>query len=160
MLTSECAQALMPSSKRAAAKHCFLAFSCTRCFNFSRCCLFFSPGPQRWQKEQDKPLVQPFVNRKAHGLQEPLAWPAEPLLGSSAVPGAGPIGGGGGGGTTFTGLAARCHTVHIGTLPKMGGDEAGKPVAPINHCLAGAFAYPNCIDGGQALTLSGGFGGV
>jgi len=38
-------------------------------FSFLR--FFFSPGSHKWQKGHSKPLPQPFVWTKAHGLQRP-----------------------------------------------------------------------------------------
>lgn len=56
----------------------------------------FSPGPHKWQKLHATSFAQPFVCKKAQGLQRRSACPADPILGSSAVPGAGLRGGGGG----------------------------------------------------------------
>lgn len=63
---------------------------------------------------------------KAQGLQSPLAWFNEPMLGNSMVPGAGPKGGGGGGGTAEAAVAGDSLTdrqlaTYCGTLPKQGG---------------------------------------
>jgi len=47
---------------------------------------FFSSGPQRWQNSQLTPLSQPFVKKKAQGLQVPTPCPAEPLVGIASEP--------------------------------------------------------------------------
>jgi len=47
---------------------------------------FFSPGRHRWQNVHSTPLPQPFVWKKAHGLQVPNLWLAEPTVGIAAVP--------------------------------------------------------------------------
>merc|ERR1712066_550030 len=45
---------------------------------------FFSPASQRWQNVHFVPFSHPFVRKNAHGLQSPVSWPAEPMLGTSA----------------------------------------------------------------------------
>lgn len=55
---------------------------------FSRNLLFLSPGPQRWQNWQAKPVAHPFACKNAHGLHSLVAWRDDPTLGR---------GGGGGG---------------------------------------------------------------
>lgn len=51
---------------------------------FSRCRLFFSPGPQMWQKGHSVPLLQPFVCKNAQGLHLP-GCPSDPALVSAAA---------------------------------------------------------------------------
>eukprot|EP00443_Scrippsiella_acuminata_P006704 CAMPEP_0115363960 /NCGR_PEP_ID=MMETSP0270-20121206/103509_1 /TAXON_ID=71861 /ORGANISM="Scrippsiella trochoidea, Strain CCMP3099" /LENGTH=108 /DNA_ID=CAMNT_0002786617 /DNA_START=51 /DNA_END=377 /DNA_ORIENTATION=+ len=70
---------------------------------------FFSLASQMWQNWQEMPFEQPAVWKKAQGLQSPELWPAEPMLGSSADPGAGPGGGAGGRGTAELGRRCRRH---------------------------------------------------
>merc|ERR1719221_2433383 len=98
---------------------------------------FFSPGSQRWQKEQRTPLPQPLVWKKAHGLQRPWLCPSEPALGNSAAPGAGPAGGGGVG----------------GSARKAGAMEEGHIPGPL--CIRGAAAKGGC--GGDGPTSAPAF---
>jgi len=45
-----------------------------------------SPGSQRWQNSQSKPLAHPSWKTKAQGLHAPHGWSAEPRLGIASVP--------------------------------------------------------------------------
>jgi hypothetical protein len=95
-----------------------------RCSSFSFCRRFFSPGPQRWQKEQAGPFSQPLVWRKAQGLQRPARWPADPMLGSSAEPGAGPAGGDGGNALLILSVPRPRHSAAL-TLSSVGAAYCG-----------------------------------
>lgn len=64
--------------------------------NFLAFCLrFFSVRSHKWQNAHSAPFLQPFAYMKAQGLHSPALCPREPMEGSSAVPGAGSLGGGG-----------------------------------------------------------------
>eukprot|EP00446_Apocalathium_sp_SHHI-4_P071045 CAMPEP_0177564978 /NCGR_PEP_ID=MMETSP0369-20130122/73902_1 /TAXON_ID=447022 ORGANISM="Scrippsiella hangoei-like, Strain SHHI-4" /NCGR_SAMPLE_ID=MMETSP0369 /ASSEMBLY_ACC=CAM_ASM_000364 /LENGTH=275 /DNA_ID=CAMNT_0019052299 /DNA_START=303 /DNA_END=1131 /DNA_ORIENTATION=- len=92
-------KSLRSTSHALAARSRCLSFLCLRS-SFSCWILSFwrrlrSSGPHKWQKRHVKPFSQPFVKKKAHGLHVPITCSAEPMLGSSSEPGAGPSGGGG-----------------------------------------------------------------
>lgn len=86
------------------------------------------------------PLSQPLEWKKAQGLQEPAAWPAEPMLGISSEPRAGRAGGGGG--TACAGVVAKRG---MGVVVKQKGLDAYLGKLLLSKPIAGPARLPCAV---------------